>query len=409
MVPDAVQDAGQGPHASPAEPPDFLALLPVPLLLNSVLPLLSAPDVVRLAACCRHLKEGAFADDVWRPRCEARGWALQFRGMGWQECYTARRQTLCVECGEASRYVFLLLSCRLCEKCEHASPRYSLVTALEAAERYGVPYAALGGVPYHEACNTRFYLRTTVESMAKPLGGGLRGAGAGADEDESEEEEAEDQRNGERADEPMGPEAEAGDRAQLQQQQRQDDASSGAEDEDGGAAGDAAAQRRAAEKAERKAAKKAAKEAQRAKRQGKATPPMAAPPRPSYGKIVTGTSPPTGKSRGGGGAGVGRAGRGAAGPFGRSPPGCRAAGPLLVQDDGDGQALPLEGQAVAGGGRRRGGGRAAAGGGRAGAAAGAAASGPSRTVKLKSGWAAEREALMAAWGQFGISGLVLAS
>ena len=84
---------------------------------------------------------------------------------------------------------------------------------------------------------------------------------------------------------------------------------------------------------------------------------------------------------------------------------------VVRQDDGDGQALPLEGQAVAGGGRRRGGGRGGGGGGGggAGAAAAPAASGPSRTVKLKSGWAAEREALMAAWGQFGISGLVLAS
>ncbi len=87
---------------------------------------------------------------------------------------------------------------------------------------------------------------------------------------------------------------------------------------------------------------------------------------------------------------------------GSSPPGLRPAGPLLLAladadgDDGGGQALPLEGQAVPL--PRSGGGGGGGGGGRS-----------SRLPKLKSSWAAEREALMAEWGQFGISGLVLAS
>lgn len=108
------------------------------------------------------------------------------------------------------------------------SPRYGLVTALEAAERYGVPYTALGGVPYHEACRTRFYLRTTIEAMARPLGGG-RGAGAqesGSEEEEEKEEENPQREN--RAEEPMGPEAEDGEgEAQQQQRQQQEDESSG--------------------------------------------------------------------------------------------------------------------------------------------------------------------------------------
>ena len=49
-----------------------------------MLPLLAAPDVLRLAACCRTLKEVAFADDVWQPRCKARSWERQYRGMSWQ-------------------------------------------------------------------------------------------------------------------------------------------------------------------------------------------------------------------------------------------------------------------------------------------------------------------------------------
>ncbi|GIL89173.1 hypothetical protein Vretifemale_16985, partial [Volvox reticuliferus] len=96
--------------------------------------------------------------------------------------------------------------------------------------------------------------------------------------------------------------------------------------------------------------------------------------------------------------------------------GCRATGRALVvqDDDGDGSALPLEGQSVllprnrGRGGVGRGGGDNH-GKGRGGNGSSSSAGGGTRPVKLKSGWAAEREALMAAWGQFGISGLVLAS
>ncbi|GLC33798.1 hypothetical protein PLESTM_000112500 [Pleodorina starrii] len=371
---------------------DMLALLPAPLLLSSVFPLLDAADLIRLGSCCRALRSAAFSDEVWQPRCEALGWSAFPRGTSWQAGFSSRRRTLCVECGSPSRYVFALLGCWLCEKCEHGSPRYGLVTALEAAKRYGVPYAALAALSYHEACGTRFYLRSAVEAIARSSSRGGGGGGGGAargpgavrrasdgsemgEGDEEEEEEGDD--SAASSEDGNGPD--------------EDESSGGGGGGGGGGGRPGAADRRADDKAARKAAKKAAKEAQRLKRQGRNTP-------------------------GGGGGGGGGGGRrqhhqqqqhSTAGgrEGGAQPHGRRRGGD---DDDGGGgrggAALPLEGQAVAlpHNRRRAAGGGSGSGGGRGGGVRGAAG-------KLKSGWAAEREALMAAWGQFGISGLVLAT
>ncbi|GIL68697.1 hypothetical protein Vafri_21931 [Volvox africanus] len=230
-----------------------LALLPrshdLEISQAQLLPVLDAVDLVRLGSCCRALHAAAFSDDVWRPLCEALGWGCFPRGNSWQACFSSRRRMLCVECGAPSRYVFALLECRLCERCEHRSPKYGLVTALEAAERYGVPFTALASLLYHETCGARFYLRSAVETLSSSHNGS-RGGGiastASTDEDEDEDEYQRDEELGE------------------------GESSDSCGDSDGAAAlaGEGGAVgRRAEEKAARKAAKKAAKEAQRQKRQ----------------------------------------------------------------------------------------------------------------------------------------------
>ncbi|GIL68696.1 hypothetical protein Vafri_21931 [Volvox africanus] len=414
---------------NPDEPQNLLAILPSSLLLNHLLPVLDAVDLVRLGSCCRALHAAAFSDDVWRPLCEALGWGCFPRGNSWQACFSSRRRMLCVECGAPSRYVFALLECRLCERCEHRSPKYGLVTALEAAERYGVPFTALASLLYHETCGARFYLRSAVETLSSSHNGS-RGGGiastASTDEDEDEDEYQRDEELGE------------------------GESSDSCGDSDGAAAlaGEGGAVgRRAEEKAARKAAKKAAKEAQRQKRQLRNTlerggdggrggrqayrsPGQSSWPSGGSSGAVQSHSGPrhqqqqltreTSRQKGGD-RGRGRT-RGAAVPAsmleasGSPTRGCRASGPLLVlqDDDGDGSALPLEGQSVllsrnrGRGGVGRGGGDSS-GKGRGGHGSSSSAGVGTRAVKLKSGWAAEREALMAAWGQFGISGLVLAS
>ncbi|PNH04701.1 hypothetical protein TSOC_009104 [Tetrabaena socialis] len=428
--------------------PELLALLPASVLLNNVLAHLSAADAVRLGSCSRALRLVAFADEVWRGRCEDRGWGPFARGVSWQggisegAGFSATRSSLCVECLRPSRYVFALLSCRLCEACEHRSPRYGLVTALEAAERYGVPYDKLEGLPYHDACRTRFFMRAAVEELAAAgsVGQGRKGRGQGHQQglsaaaeagdgaegssgeepgsaEEGEAEEQRQQQRGSRPGRPLGGSAAGSEGSDMEEGCEKPHGDHPEEEEGGGMASGGSDEddapvthgRRAADKAARKAAKKA--EAQRDKRQQRnaAAGAGGSRERPSYGRIAFACSPPSG----GAGAmalgrraaqqqlllqpGGGRRARRAMAAAGSSPPGCRAAGPLLAAagDGGDGPALPLEGQAVP---LRRS---------RAGGARGAAVAGG--RIKLKSGWAAEREALMAEWGAFGISGLVLAS
>lgn len=71
---------------------------------------------------------------------------------------------------------------------------------------------------------------------------------------------------------------------------------------------------------------------------------------------------------------------------------------------GDGDA-PLELEHLLGTSPPSGGRRAAG----AGAAGGSGGGGANRVFKAKSAWLAERERLMAEWGEWSISGLVLAS
>ncbi|KXZ44959.1 hypothetical protein GPECTOR_60g737 [Gonium pectorale] len=348
---------------------DRLGLIPTPVLLKHVLPLLDSAAVVRLASCSRALAATALSDDVWRPRCEARGWGPFPRGVSWQAGFSSRRASLCVECGKPSRYVFALLGCRLCEGCEHTG----LAPAGQAAVQ-GQAAELLGGRP----------------------AGSQESAGESTDEDADDEEQREGQAEGMEAGAEREARGEAG-------QPPEDSVRPGLRRNGLALTGVGLAAQ--------------AKEAQRLKRQLR-IPPGTAGGGGGGGRVaagsrgggggVLGSSPPSGagfqglKAQQPGGA---RGRRSAAVTFGSSPPGARAVGPLLVaQDDGDGLALPLEGQAVPLPRSRARGGGAGGGGGGAGGA-----SGGGRPAKLKSGWAAEREALMADWGQFGISGLVLAS
>lgn len=87
------------------------------------------------------------------PQPFCRGWGPYPRTVSWRDGFCSQRRSLCVECGRPSRYVFAITGERLCDKCEHASPKYALVTALEASQHYGLNSVA--GLPSVLSCNAR--------------------------------------------------------------------------------------------------------------------------------------------------------------------------------------------------------------------------------------------------------------
>lgn len=99
---------------------DQLSSLPRPVLLH-IIALLPAASATCLGVACQELREVAFADEVWKPRCEAKQWAAApgHAPFPFQRGFSARQRSACRECGRPSRYVFALLGVRLCEKCEH--------------------------------------------------------------------------------------------------------------------------------------------------------------------------------------------------------------------------------------------------------------------------------------------------
>lgn len=91
------------------------------------------------------------------------------------------RSHRCVHCWVPCRYRHELLQKRICEDCEHALPRYDLITRMEAVERYGLSAPQLEGLRSLERYDMQLWMRGDVERIA-----------AAPTEEEDEEEEAED-------------------------------------------------------------------------------------------------------------------------------------------------------------------------------------------------------------------------
>ncbi len=125
---------------------DHLSELPLPLLVG-VLLRLDAASLLRLGLCSRSLAQSvAAAEEAWQALCEARGWELCAAQASWRALFLHRRSRLCCDCGVATPYVFPLLGCRLCERCE-ANPRYALLTAAQALEAFSVTPEQLATLP----------------------------------------------------------------------------------------------------------------------------------------------------------------------------------------------------------------------------------------------------------------------
>ena len=175
---------------------DVLSLLP-PALLSAILLLLRCPtSLLRLAACSRALLESVtHCEEVWQLLCVARQWdggALHLspsQSVSFYVTFCDKRRRLCVDCGQPTPYVHVLLNRRLCERCEAASPLYALVTAAQAGE-LGASLELLSSLPCKEvrgvlcrgeekrlraAGQGRLYLRVQVEQqVAAHKAAGLR-------------------------------------------------------------------------------------------------------------------------------------------------------------------------------------------------------------------------------------------
>lgn len=108
----------------------YLCSLPRLVLLN-IIDRLPAKSATCLGLCSAELRGIAFSDEVWQARCEAKQWE-PIQG-SWQRGYSNRQRIACRECGRPSKYVFALLGCRLCEKCEHQVGRTDRLNACAAA------------------------------------------------------------------------------------------------------------------------------------------------------------------------------------------------------------------------------------------------------------------------------------
>lgn len=69
----------------------------------------------------------------------------------------------CVECHIRTPYVFRILDCRLCESCERANAKYTLMTFAVARSMHGLSESNLRGVRSIGQGDKRFFLRSDVE------------------------------------------------------------------------------------------------------------------------------------------------------------------------------------------------------------------------------------------------------
>eukprot|EP01025_Chloroclados_australasicus_P056907 TRINITY_DN7083_c1_g1_i1.p2 TRINITY_DN7083_c1_g1~~TRINITY_DN7083_c1_g1_i1.p2 ORF type:complete len:417 (-),score=62.90 TRINITY_DN7083_c1_g1_i1:382-1632(-) len=151
----------------------FVAL-PLITLKAKIFARLSARSLCCLAAVDKYFKDTTASDDVWRRICAIKGWdEIIDSSEGWKQGFLEYHKSVCVECERKTNYVFALLNCRLCEKCEHQNPRYALATLAEARDGYGLSNAELRGMPYLERYNTLLFVRSQVAQRATELGKSL--------------------------------------------------------------------------------------------------------------------------------------------------------------------------------------------------------------------------------------------
>eukprot|EP00252_Welwitschia_mirabilis_P006229 TRINITY_DN17035_c0_g1_i2.p1 TRINITY_DN17035_c0_g1~~TRINITY_DN17035_c0_g1_i2.p1 ORF type:complete len:385 (-),score=60.35 TRINITY_DN17035_c0_g1_i2:76-1230(-) len=164
--------------------------LPDSLLQHVLLPKLDAPDLAMLACCNRRMSRTATVDDLWRPLFNTHfNMSFLFRkyykkvncGEGdpppcpwptWHCAFCYQQSIRCVECKEHTPYIFTLSPShvRLCERCEQASPKYALVTELEAKGVYLLDDDDLRNLPFKvikikKTC-LYLFLKEAVEELA---------------------------------------------------------------------------------------------------------------------------------------------------------------------------------------------------------------------------------------------------
>ncbi|GAX82899.1 hypothetical protein CEUSTIGMA_g10325.t1 [Chlamydomonas eustigma] len=140
----------------------YLRQLPVALLQNYVLPRLPPKELFCLMVCSKFLQEVVRgSESVWIDLADKRGWTLE--EPQWKN-FSSLQARCCVDCFKPSRYQFVLLGCRLCERCEHQSRRYALVTHAEAVESMGASEQVLESLPSVHSCGLNLYLRSQVQA-----------------------------------------------------------------------------------------------------------------------------------------------------------------------------------------------------------------------------------------------------
>jgi len=167
--------------------------LPDVLLFNGILPHLDGIDLARLACCNTRLNKTAAADQLWYPLFISNypsGGGLRhhkrynndpnkgrepppYPWQTWHQAFCSKQNKRCIECKEHTPYVFTLLPFRvsLCERCEYTTPKYALVTELEARARYLLDDEDLHSLPFKKVQIKKFcvyfFLRLDVEKLAR--------------------------------------------------------------------------------------------------------------------------------------------------------------------------------------------------------------------------------------------------
>jgi len=135
-----------------------------------LLPFLNPAEVTRLGRCSTAL--WATTDDplLWEMAVITEGWTQNRRDLSWRAHYALQARSRCIHCHSPTPYVFRLLATRLCPRCESCHPqRYTLITATEAVERFGLAGPELLGLRKHYVTDLQmdFFLRTDVMAIAE--------------------------------------------------------------------------------------------------------------------------------------------------------------------------------------------------------------------------------------------------
>jgi len=149
--------------------------------------------LARLACCNTRLNKTATADQLWYPLFISNypsGGGLRhhkrynndpnkgrepppYPWQMWHQAFYSKQNKRCIKCKEHTPYIFTLLPFRvsLCERCEYTTPKYALVTELEARVRYLLDDEDLHSLPFKKVQIKKFcvyfFLRLDVENIAR--------------------------------------------------------------------------------------------------------------------------------------------------------------------------------------------------------------------------------------------------